>query len=171
MKKTILMLTSIFLIYIFIGNVFATSNIIPKDAIRVRIIANSNSDYDQKVKIKVKEKLEKKLYTILKDKESIEEVRNEIVSSLSSIKKDISNIMDKEKYGYKINYGYNYFPKKEFKGITYEEGYYESLVVTLGKGEGDNWWCILFPPLCMIEETDDDVEYTTIAKEIIDKYF
>ena len=54
----------------------------------------------------------------------------------------------------------------------YNEGYYESVVVTLGEGLGDNWWCVLFPPLCMIEaEESTDVEYTTIVKEVIDKYF
>ena len=49
---------------------------------------------------------------------------------------------------------------------------YESLVVTLGKGEGDNWWCVLFPPICMIEaEESTDVEYTTMVKEMMNKYF
>ena len=68
----------------------------------------------------------------------------------------------------------NYFPQKEFKGVTYEEGYYESLVVTLGSGSGDNWWCVLFPPLCLLEAEEsekDDVEYQFFVKELIDKYF
>ena len=65
----------------------------------------------------------------------------------------------------------NYFPSKEYKGVKYEEGYYESLVITLGKGEGDNWWCVLFPPLCLIEgEEDTEVEYKSIVMEILDKY-
>ena len=73
---------------------------------------------------------------------------------------------------YDINFGYNYFPKKEFKGVEYKEGMYESLVVTLGNGEGNNWWCVLFPPICMIEaEESTDVEYTTMIKEIMNKYF
>ena len=71
-----------------------------------------------------------------------------------------------------INYGLNYFPKKEFKGITYDAGYYESVVVTLGEGLGDNWWCVLFPPLCSLEaEESSDVEYTTMTQEILKKYF
>ena len=62
-------------------------------------------------------------------------------------------------------------PEKEYKGTTYEEGYYESLVITLGSGEGDNWWCVLFPPLCLLEAEDsDDVEYTSYVKELVDKY-
>ena len=74
---------------------------------------------------------------------------------------------------YTINYGYNYFPKKKYKGITYKEGNYESLVITLGEGKGENFWCVLFPPLCLIEadETNNDnVEYKFFVKELIDKY-
>ena len=83
-------------------------------------------------------------------------------------------IWEKEKYElpFDINFGLNYFPKKEFKGIIYNEGYYESVVVTLGEGLGDNWWCVLFPPLCMIEAQEStNVEYTTVVKEVINKYF
>lgn len=65
-----------------------------------------------------------------------------------------------------------FFPKKEYKGVTYPEGYYESVKVTLGEGLGDNWWCILFPPLCLIEaEESTEVEYNFFVKEIIKKYF
>ena len=74
---------------------------------------------------------------------------------------------------YTINYGYNYFPKKKYKGITYKEGNYESLVITLGEGAGDNFWCVLFPPLCLIEAdetSNDNVEYKFFVKELIDKY-
>ena len=73
-----------------------------------------------------------------------------------------------------VNYGMNYFPEKTYKGVKYKEGEYESLVVTLGKGEGNNFWCVLFPPLCLLEAEEDDtneVEYTSFVKELIDKYF
>lgn len=65
----------------------------------------------------------------------------------------------------------NYFPEKEYKGVKYDEGYYESLVITLGEGKGKNWWCVLFPPLCLVEaEESDKVEYKFFIKELIDKY-
>ena len=70
-----------------------------------------------------------------------------------------------------INFGDNYFPKKEYKDVIYEEGNYESLVVTLGNGEGDNWWCVLFPPICTLEvEENKDIEYKFFVKEIFEKY-
>ena len=68
----------------------------------------------------------------------------------------------------------NYFPEKVYKGVKYEEGEYESFVVTLGNGMGKNWWCVLFPPLCLLEaeETEEttEVEYKFFISELIDKY-
>ena len=174
MKKAIMLIIMCITLYIVIGNVIAKNDIIPEEAIRIRVIANSNSDYDQTIKKKVKEQVEKDMYNLLKDSKTIEEVRNKIQNNVEKEKKNISTILKKENYQlpFEINFGYNYFPKKEFKGITYKEGYYESLVVTLGEGLGDNWWCVLFPPLCMIEaEESTDVEYTSVVKEMIDNYF
>ena len=144
---------------------------IPEDAIRIRVVPNSNSDYDQRVKGKVKTALEKQMYDLLKDASDSSNARDIINSNLDKIDKNVNGVMIDEEYGYKINYGYNYFPEKEYKGIKYDEGYYESLLVTLGKGEGDNWWCVLFPPLCLIEaEETDNVTYKSLVKEILDKY-
>lgn len=174
MKKTIFIFFLIIIIYMVIGNVIAKNNLIPDDAIRIRVIANSDSDYDQQIKLKVKDKVQSDMYNILKDTKTIDEARKEINSNLKYVESDIYKVLEKENYKlpFEINFGLNYFPKKEFKGITYDEGYYESVVVTLGEGLGQNWWCVLFPPLCMLEaEESTDVEYTTMVKTIIDKYF
>ncbi len=176
MKKAIFTFIAIIIIYSIIGNVVAKNDIIPDDAIRVRVIANSNSDYDQNIKLKVKDLVEADMYNLLKDTKSIDEARKLINGNLDNLNSNIYTTLRKENYNlpFTVNFGLNYFPKKEYKGITYDEGYYESLVVTLGEGLGDNWWCVLFPPLCLIEvdnENTTDVEYTTMVKTIIDKYF
>ena len=88
--------------------------------------------------------------------------------------KPYSNSLDRSNDIYNINYGLNYFPKKEYKGITYKEGYYESLVITLGEGAGENWWCVLFPPFCMLDATEteeDQVEYDFFLFELFDYLF
>ena len=162
--------------YILIGNVVANNDIIPDDAIRIRVIANSNSMYDQEIKTKVKDTLEYDMYNILKNTTDLEEARMLINNNLNKVETNIDKTLQKENYKlpFSVNFGLNYFPQKEFKGITYDEGYYESVVVTLGEGLGDNWWCVLFPPLCMLEAEETsttDVEYTTMVKTIIDKYF
>jgi len=174
MKKGIVTFILIILTYIIIGNVIAENNIIPDDAIRIRVIANSNSKYDQEIKTKVKETVEYDMYNMLKNITNLEEAKSIIKNNLNNVENNIYTLLQSEKYllPFDINFGLNYFPEKEFKGITYNEGYYESVVVTLGEGLGDNWWCVLFPPLCMIEaEESTDVEYTTVVKEVIDKYF
>lgn len=174
MKKAIFLFIGIIIIYMIIGNVVAKTDIIPDEAIRIRVIANSNSNYDQKIKNKVKETVEYDMYNLLKNTTDLTEARELIKQNLNDVEKDIDIVLQKENYKlpFDINFGLNYFPEKEFKGIIYNEGYYESVVVTLGEGLGDNWWCVLFPPLCMIEaEQSTDVEYTTMVEEIINKYF
>ena len=64
---------------------------------------------------------------------------------------------------FQIDYGYHYFPEKEYKGVTYEEGEYESLLVTLGKGEGDNWWCLVYPAFCFTK-SENSTNYVYISK-------
>lgn len=150
--------------------------IIPKESIRFRVIANSDSIEDQNIKKAIINNLKTKMT-------SLQFTPKDLISSREIIKKQIpifSQIVDKtlqeENYetNYTINYGKNYFPEKEYKGVIYEEGDYESLVITLGDGLGENFWCVLFPPLCLLEAEENetqDVEYTSFIKEIIDKYF
>ena len=113
------------------------------------------------------------MYELLKNTKGIEEARRIINSNLDNINNEVKTTLQLLNYklGYDINFGLNYFPSKEYKGITYNEGYYESLVITLGEGKGDNWWCVLFPPLCLLEaEESTEVEYTSFVKELLDKY-
>lgn len=172
MKKIILI---ILIIGIFLFNNKTEAVVIPNDAIRLRVIPNSNSAYDQEIKMKVSKVLQQNLYNLLKDIKGANSAREVINENLDEIDKSINELLIKEKYdlGYKINYGDNYFPEKEYKGIKYEEGNYESLLVTLGSGTGDNWWCVLFPPLCLIEADEseaEEVEYKFFIQELIEKY-
>ena len=174
MRKTIFIFIIIIFTYVIIGNTFSKRITIPSEAIRVRVIANSNSDYDQYIKKEVKKTLMQDISKTMDINDNINTVRNKITNNLDIYEKDIQNVLLNNNYElpFNINYGLNYFPEKTFKGIKYDEGYYESLVVTLGEGLGDNWWCVLFPPLCLIEaEEYSDIEYTTFVSELINKYF
>ncbi len=173
MKKTIFLLLFICCSYFGVSKVIESKDLIPEDAIRMRVIPNSNDTKDQDIKYKVKEKLEKDVFLSLRDVKGVEQARKQIQKNLPLFEQNISDVLEKENYtlGYQIHFGMNYFPEKTYKGITYKEGEYESLVVTLGEGKGDNWWCVLFPPLCLIEaEESDEVEYKLWVEEFIDKY-
>lgn len=175
MKKFITIIMIGIVIYM-VGSrsiVQATELIIPSDAIRMRVIPNSNSEYDQAIKQKVKEELQTTTYELLKDTKGSEEAERIINANLELIDNRINDLLVSEHYtlGYKLHFGQNYFPEKEFKGVTYKEGYYNSLLVTLGNGEGDNWWCVLFPPMCLMEaEESEKVEYKFFVQELIEKY-
>ena len=143
--------------------------LIPEDAIRFRIIANSNSIEDQKEKIEIRNELEPIIGDILTNSTTKEETKTEINNNLYKI----NHVIDKFNTTYDVNYGLNFFPEKNYKGVTYKEGNYESLVITLGDGLGDNWWCVLFPPLCLLEANEtnyDAITYTSYIQELINKY-
>ena len=84
----------------------------------------------------------------------------------------VDSILKKYNVHYDISYGNNYFPEKTYKGIKYSEGNYESLVIKLGEGLGKNWWCVLFPPLCQLDNVKnlEDNEYKFFANDIINKF-
>ena len=166
MKKTIILIIFILVFYLVISNIISNTKI-PNESIRIRVLANSNLDSDQKIKKIISSNVMKYLNSKLKNTKNIEDAREEIISSIPSINKIIDKTLEKKgmKENYKVSYGYNYFPLKEFNNSIYEEGLYESLLITLGSGLGDNFWCLLFPPLCMID-IDNDIEYTSILKEI-----
>ena len=147
--------------------------IIPDDAIRFRIVANSNSVYDQYIKNKVKDNLESSFLEDIDSFNTIEETRTVINNNVDKYKKIVSSVFEEENYNkdFDINYGMNYFPEKIYKEVKYKEGNYESLLVTIGEGKGDNFWCLLFPPICTLEvEEKEDVEYKFFIKEVFDKY-
>ena len=166
MKKLIPILFMFFLIY---GLTNKSDILIPSYAIRFRIIASSNSDIDQETKITIKNDLEPKLNSLMtKDKNS-----NEAKSLLKENETLIKNTLDKYNVDYQISLGKNYFPEKEYQGVKIPSGNYESLVITLGEGAGKNWWCVMFPPLCLLEAKDngtENVNYKFFVKEILSKY-
>lgn len=148
---------------------------IPDESIRIRVIANSNSINDQFEKLRVTENIQVYIQELLKDATTKEESESIIRKNLLNIENNVKNTLNQLNSitNYQVKYGNNYFPEKEYKGITYKSGYYESLVITLGKGEGNNWWCVLFPPLCLMETEENnmnDIEYELYVTEILSKY-
>ena len=144
---------------------------IPNESIRLRVIPNSNNPKDINIKEKVKNYLEKDIYKLLKDTNDIESARNIIKSNITSIENNIDSIFKNNNYNlnYNVNYGSNYFPEKTYNNETYEEGYYESLVIYIGEAKGDNWWCVLFPNFCLVD--NEEVKYESLIQKLINKLF
>lgn len=175
MKKLILFILAIIILYNVIGTYKQDYYVIPNEAIRIRIIPNSNTPKDQLLKKNVKTNIELDVENDLKDSKTIDESRTIIKSNISKYENTVSQVLKNENKNqkYKVDFGYHYFPEKTYKGVKYKEGNYESLLVTLGEGKGDNWWCVLFPPICSLEAQDtgeNDIKYSFYVKELIEKY-
>lgn len=173
MRKIIIILTIIISIFI-IKEIKNDAIIIPDTAIRLRVIPNSNLSLDQNMKNKVKKYLEENTYNLVKDETNINDARKKIKDNIPIIEEEINNIFNDNNYDmkYDVNYGYNYFPQKKYRGIKYKEGYYESIVISIGKAQGDNYWCVLFPNLCLADlEKTNNIEYKSYIKEAINKIF
>ena len=162
MKKIIIVLFFISLIFI-INN--KNEIVIPNDAIRFRIIANSNSINDQAIKNEIKDDLINNVFSSI-------QISNSPIDELNNYIPLIKETLNKYNVKYEVSLGSNYFPKKTYKGIIYPEGYYKSLVITLDKGLGNNYWCVLYPPLCLVEKNTNtnNIEYKSFIKEILDNF-
>lgn len=145
--------------------------LIPNEAIRVRVIANSNKKEDIQEKEKIKEDINKIVEKILLDVKDINEARFKLKNNIDLITNTVEKSMEEDNYhkSFTVNYGKNYFPRKEFKGVAYNEGYYESLVITIGEGKGNNYWCVLYPPLCSLDNKEKNT-YKIFVKELLSKY-
>ena len=174
MKKILIILAIIITILVLNKGLVEETILIPNNSIRIRVIANSNNLSDQYEKNKVKDVIQRYLEELLKDTKTKEETEVLLKNNLESINQIVKHSLKEmnSETIYNINYGKNFFPKKEYKGISYESGFYESLVITLGEGKGNNWWCVLFPPLCLIEEQEEltNNEYKLYISELIEKY-
>lgn len=172
MKKTIIIILLAMLGFYFLS-MKGSALIIPNEAIRLRVLANSNSKEDQELKLKVRDELQLYMYELLKDTKGIDQAREKIKQNLDQIEDCVNRTLQKydSAIKFQVDFGLNYFPDKEYKSVVYPAGEYESVLVTLGEGNGNNWWCVLFPPLCLMEaEESDTVEYKSFFQELIEKY-
>ena len=172
MKKIIIFVLTIVTLFSVITNIKAKESIIRDNTIRFRILANSNSIYDQNIKIQVRNVIQNEILKLVKDCNNKEETRKVLINNkihLEELTRKTLNELNYDK-DFEINYGYNYFPKKKYNNNIYKEGKYESLVIKLGEGKGDNFWCILFPPLCLLESEDNsNTKYSFYLKDLYKK--
>ena len=145
---------------------------IPNNSIRIRIIAASDSKKDQEIKNTIKKEINPIIYNLIKDVKNENEAEITLKESLDTINKQISNILSKHNYHskVKVSFGKNFFPEKNYKGINYKSGYYKALVIKLDKGNGNNYWCVLYPPICLVDEEVNNYEYKVLIKELLFKY-
>lgn len=128
--------------------------------IRFHVIANSDTEEDQNLKLKVRDKVIEYLYPYLEKSSSLEESRNIILSKKDEVKAIASKVIKENGYSYsvKTELSRENFPEKSYGNITLPQGEYEAFRVIIGDGQGKNWWCVMFPPLCFIDVTKGKVQ-------------
>ncbi|MED2942037.1 stage II sporulation protein R [Bacillus swezeyi] len=127
--------------------------VIPDEAIRLRILANSDSESDQNLKRKIRDEVNQEITKWVEDLTSMKEARQVIRSKLPEIKKIAKDAMKRENASQSVDVNFDKvsFPTKLYGNMVYPAGEYEAVLITLGEGEGANWWCVLFPPLCFLD--------------------
>lgn len=131
---------------------------IPDDAIRLRILANSNTADDQAVKRDIRDVVNANIENWVSDLKTAEQAKGVIHSHLDDIRSTVQNKLNKMHLDepFTVTLGQAKFPTKMYGGYVYPAGKYQALVITLGSGEGANWWCVLFPPLCFLDFQNGD---------------
>lgn len=132
---------------------------IAKKLIRFHVIANSDSESDQALKLKVRDEILKYIAPKLENSKSIEESRKILKENDAQIKKISYDVVRRNGYNYKVTstLGNFNFPIKQYGNIVLPEGSYEAYRIVIGSGEGKNWWCVMFPPLCFVDLTKGEV--------------
>lgn len=122
--------------------------------IRLHVIANSNTVSDQRLKLQVRDAV----IAYMDDQDELDTVgktREHLKNNLDRLETIANGVIAAEGYEYdaKAELGVRFIPEKTYGDMTFPAGNYEALNITLGEGEGENWWCVVFPPLCLLEET------------------
>lgn len=128
---------------------------IAKNIIRLHVIANSDTAADQRMKLAVRDEIITFLQNSLKKASSTSEAAKIILTHTGQIKADALHVLSRynSSYTVKVSLQPRYFPIKQYGDLTFPAGTYQALCVEIGKAEGRNWWCVLFPSLCFVDET------------------
>ncbi|MBV7505182.1 stage II sporulation protein R [Bacillus sp. sid0103] len=129
------------------------SIVIPGEAIRLRILANSDFEKDQAIKRKVRDAVNAQITVWVQDLTSMEKARTVINSKLPEIQAISERVVREQgsTQSVKVEFGKVQFPTKLYGQYLYPAGEYQAILITLGSGEGANWWCVLYPPLCFLD--------------------
>lgn len=154
--KKLLIIFILFLLYFIFNSIsysYSISNNLEESLFRLHIIANSDSEEDQNLKLFVRDNIINYLKNYkFSNKEELITFLNEHKTELNEIIK--SSIAQKGyNYNFTIEIGNSFFPQKKYENIILPSGYYDGLKIKIGKAEGKNWWCVLFPPMCLINES------------------
>lgn len=158
-KRLILLLSVfiIFTIYIFYPYLKdkETTDGFKREVIRFHIRANSDKKEDQELKLKIRDKILQTMGDKFEGTQSLEESREVILDNIEELKSIAERVIEDEGMNYNVNIslGQDSFPIRRYGQLVFPQGQYETLMMEIGEGKGQNWWCVMFPPLCFVDVT------------------
>ena len=165
MKKIITFaLIAILTIFLLLGYSTSVNSNLSQNIVRLHVIANSDTENDQLLKLKVRD-------AILSESRNGCTKKGQVNRKLSIYKEIAENIISENGYNYpvEVEYGNFKFPTKKYNNIVFPAGNYDAVRVKIGKAEGKNWWCVMFPPLCFVDGTTDTAYAESKLRESISK--
>lgn len=149
---------------------------ISNDVFRLHVLANSDSEYDQSIKLKVRDKVLEYSEDMFKNAASKEQAESLTAENLTNIEQIANNELKRLGCNYtaKAEIKNMYFATREYSAYTLPSGMYDALRITLGKGEGHNWWCVMYPSICLSAASEreeraktaySDSEYKIVTNE------
>lgn len=169
MKKIVFALVALIAVVAVIASVPQQTN---TEFLRIHIRADSNAEQDQNVKYKVKEAVVEYLTPFLTNATSKSKAMEIVRSKISEIKKVCDTALKQNGFNYvsNVRLAQEEFPDRAYNGVTLAAGVYDALIVELGSGSGNNWWCVVYPPLCFVggeSNGTNSIVYKSKLMEII----
>ena len=155
MKKKLLICASVLLCVCLL---FSCTGNLYEDPLRLHVIANSDSDEDQRIKFEVRDAVLRYTKDAATGFEDPDDVKRYVMDNKDGILEAANAVLkeNKAEYTASLSIGRYYFPDRSYGDVLYEAGYYDAVRIVLGDGKGQNWWCVIFPPLCLIN-TDEEL--------------
>ena len=163
MNKTLKIFVPLFLVFVFMFSYIApfieTSENISDQVFRLHILANSDSAEDQQLKLKVRDEILKKGETVFAFSNSLEETIELCKNNIALFQQTAEQCLkdNDSDYDVKVYVDKEYFNTREYDEITLPSGIYNALKIEIGQGKGHNWWCVMFPAICLSSVTDDEL--------------
>lgn len=149
---------------------------VEENYLRIHIRANSNVEIDQNIKYKIKDEVIEYLTPYIAECNNYNQVLNMLQNNLTNIVQKVNEVLEQNNFSYSSNAKINneFFPTRSYDYLVLEANYYDALIIELGQAKGDNWWCVVYPPLCFLNGNnvlENNVVYKSKILELINKFF
>lgn len=171
MKKIIVVLLILLSVFGVVGCAGSEGN----NVVRIHIRANSNNVCDQDVKMQVKDSVVEYITPLIATCKNVNDVKEVLNINLDNIEKVADKVLELNGFDYISHASINneYFPSRSYGEVVFPADYYDALILNLGSGKGNNWWCVAYPPLCFVGEVDEtqNIKYKSKLLEMISDFF